>query len=127
MSYLLGGALIVIAFFPKPIGMLAFLFLAIGDPISSIIGILYGKDKILRNKSLQGTLGEFAVCTLISVIYFQMTGIMADRLILVSLIGGLIGAFSELVPIWKMDDNFTIPVLSAALLFGMFLLFGGFN
>lgn len=127
MSYLLGGALLVVALFPKPVGMLAFLFLAIGDPLSSIVGILYGKDKIIGNKSLQGTLAGFAVCALISGIYFQVSGLMVDRLILVSLLGGLIGALSELIPVWKMDDNFTIPVLSAILLFGMFMLFGGFN
>ena len=127
MSYLLGGALLVIVFFPRPVGLLAFLFLAIGDPVSSIVGILYGKDKILGNKSMQGTLAGFIVCTFISILYFQATGIMMDRLILVGLLGGLIGAFCELVPIWKMDDNFTIPVLSATLLYVMFLLFGGFN
>ncbi len=127
MAYLLSGALIVVLIFPKPIGMLSFLFLALGDPISSIVGILYGKDKIFGNKSVQGTLAGFVVCTLISTIYFQITGLMADRLVLVSLLGGIIGAFSEVLPVPKMDDNFTIPVISSILLYGMFLLFGGFN
>lgn len=127
MAFLMGGALIIIVFFPKHVTMLSFLFLAMGDPISSIVGVRYGKDKILGNKSLQGTLAGFLVCTMISAIYFQTTGIMADRWILASLVGGTIGAFSELVPVWKMDDNFTIPVMSAILLYGMFMLFGGFN
>ena len=43
----------------------------------------------------------------------------------VALLAGLIGAFSELVPIGKLDDNFVFPVLSATLLTGLLKLFGG--
>lgn len=126
MAYLLSGAFFVVVFFPKPVGLLAFLFLAIGDPISSIVGVLYGKDKIVGNKSLQGSMAGFLACTFTAALYFQFLGIMTDRIILVSLIGGFIGALSELIPVGKLDDNFTIPVISASLLWLMFLFFGGF-
>jgi len=50
---------------------------------------------------------------------------MVERLLMASLIAGLIGAVSELLPIGKLDDNFTFPVVSGTLLWMMFLLFGG--
>lgn len=127
MSHLLTGALIVVTFFPKSIGILAFLFLAVGDPISSIVGVRFGKDKILPNKSLQGTMAGFFVCSFIAALYFSAMGLMIDRLILVSLIAGIIGAASELLSFWKLDDNFTIPVFSAIMLWVLFYFFGGFQ
>ena len=51
---------------------------------------------------------------------------MTERLFLVSMVSGLIGAFSELIPIGKLDDNFSFPILTAILLYGTFILFGGF-
>lgn len=126
MTHLFIGAFVIIVLFPKHVATLSFLYLAFGDPIASAIGVMYGKDKILPNKSLQGTLAAFVVCALISLVYFNVTGIMHERLVLVTVIGGVIGALSELVTLGKLDDNFTIPVLGASLLWLMFRFFGGF-
>jgi dolichol kinase len=51
---------------------------------------------------------------------------MLDRVIVVSLLAGLIGALAELVPIAKLDDNFTLPVMSSLGLYILFYLFGLF-
>ena len=127
MTYLLTGSFLVVLLFPKEVVTLAFLFLAFGDPIASAVGVVFGKDKIVGNKSLQGTVAGFVVCTLIAALYFAHNSIMADRIILVSVLAGMAGAVSELMPIGKIDDNFTIPGLSAGFLWGMFWFFGGFN
>ena len=42
---------------------MALLFLALGDPVSSYIGVRYGKNPILGRKTLQGTLAGFVTCT----------------------------------------------------------------
>jgi len=126
VTFLLVGAFIVIFFFPKDIVTLSLIMLGLGDPISSIVGTKYGKDKIIGNKSLQGSLAGFTICTIAAAIYFINFGIMTERVVLVSLLAGLIGAAAELIPIGKIDDNFTIPVISSILLYGLFMLFGGF-
>ncbi len=125
-TYLLLGVLIIMAFFPQAIVTLSLLFLAIADPLASLVGILYGRDKILNQKSFQGTLAAFAACTLISALYFYFQNWMTERFVIVSLLGGGIGAFAELVPFFNIDDNLTFPVISSILLFILFWIFGGF-
>jgi diacylglycerol kinase (CTP) len=122
-TYLLSGVFIIVAIFPHEVVLLTLLFLALADPIASYFGIRFGKDKIINNKSLQGTLAAFVVCTLISYIYFQKKGLLLDRILLASLISGIIGALSELLPIRKMDDNLTFPILCSFALFAMFNIF----
>lgn len=124
-SYLLTGVLLIIFLFPKDIVVLSLLFLAFADPLASYIGLLYGKDKLIGNKSLQGSLAAFLTCTIISTIYYYSHNLMTERLFIVSIISGLIGAVAELVPIGKLDDNFTLPVSSAFMLWLLLYIFGG--
>jgi dolichol kinase len=126
MTSLLFGVLFVVYVLPPEIANLSILFLAFGDPIASTIGVIYGKDKILPNKSLQGFLGAFLVCTIVSVVYFQLTHLLFERWILASLVAGLIGASSELVAVGRLDDNLSIPVVSGGLLWLTFWFLGGF-
>jgi len=100
------------------------LYLAFADPIASIVGIRYGKDKIFGHKSLQGSFAAFTVCAFLTFFFLNYNGMMLDRAVIVSLLGGLIGCLAEAVPIGQLDDNFTIPVLSAAGLWTVFSIFG---
>lgn len=124
-TWLIVGVLAIVLFFPRPIVLLSLLFLAFADPIASLVGILYGKDKIFGRKSLQGTLAGFAVCTFLSLAFFSSLGIMTDRLLLVSLIAGAIGSLAEAIPLAGLDDNFVMPILSAIGLWVLFMIFGG--
>ncbi len=126
MSYLFVAGLVLL-FFPPPVVILSLLFLAFADPIASYFGIRFGKDRIVGNKTLQGTSAGFVVCTLIAAIYYYQNNIMIERIYIVSPLSGLIGALSELIPIGKLDDNFTFPVLCALFLTILFYLFGGFG
>jgi dolichol kinase len=125
-TFLLAGALLVIVVFPKPVATLALLFLGFGDPISSYFGIRYGKDRLVGNKTLQGTMAGFVVCTLIAISYFLSQDIMTGRIVIAGLIAGSIGALAELVPLGKIDDNLSLPLISASLLWVVFRLLGGF-
>lgn len=126
LSYLLVGAAILLAFFDRHILTLSLLFLAIGDPLASLVGIRFGRDRILGNKTLQGTFAAFAACATIAGVYYYLNGLMTERLLIVAPISGLIGAATELIPIGKLDDNLTCPVLSAIGLSVLFYLYGGF-
>ena len=120
MTYLTIGVTAIAVIFPKEIVTLSLFMLAVGDPISSIFGIKYGKDVLVGKKTLQGTIAGFVACALVSIFYFSATDIMSERLILASLVAGLIGAISELTPVFGLDDNFTFPILSACLLWAQF-------
>lgn len=99
-------------FFSEKIALLSILYLIFSDPLSSLCGILFGKVKIIPNKSLEGSFAGFCVCYTLTLLYADHYGVNTDGLILFSLIAGVIGSFSELVSAFKIDDNLTIPVLS---------------
>ena len=126
MTSMVVGLGLIIFIYPKNVVLLALLFLAFADPAASYFGIRYGKDKLIGHKSLQGSLAALVVCFVTCVIYFYALDLMRERLLIVSLLGGMIGAVSELLPIGRLDDNFVFPVLSATLLTGLFHVFGGF-
>lgn len=123
-SYLITGVLCIVLIFPPQIVGLTLLFLAFADPIASGIGILYGKDKLIGQKSLQGFLAALAVCTLSTYGYLLSQGFLLEHRFAISLLGGLIGALSELLPVGGIDDNFTLPIISATGLYVLFILFG---
>lgn len=125
-TYLLSGVLLIYLVFPRPIVALTLLFLAFADPIASYFGILYGKDKIFGHKSIQGFMAAFFVCTIVCFLFLLLNNYFMDRLLVVSLFAGLIGAFAELIPIGKLDDNLTLPVMSAIGLSILFYFFGFF-
>ena len=125
-SFLIIGAFIDVILFPKKVAILALFLLAFGDPASSIFGILYGKDKIWGRKSLQGTLACFLVCTAVAWLYLLSRNYMVERVVLVSVLCGIVGALSELVQIKNLDDNLTFPVLAGFGSYVLFALFGGF-
>ena len=125
-TYLISGVLLVTFIFPKEIVILTMFYLAFADPLASIIGIKFGKDKIFGHKSLQGSMAAFMVCAIATYAVLSYKGIMVNRILIVSVLGGLIGAIAEAVPIGKLDDNFSIPVVSAIGLWILFTIFGGF-
>lgn len=126
-TYLLSGVLFVSLVFPREIVLLTLLFLAFADPCASYFGIRFGKDKIFGEKSLQGSFAAFLVCAILTFSFLNYHALLLDKIIIVSLLGGLIGALAELLPIGKLDDNLTLPVMSATALYFLFSLFGAFS
>ncbi len=105
------GVTMALILFPERIAVLSVLFLVFADPIASFFGILFGRDKILPNKSLQGSLAAFAVCYILSMVYGMHYSNPNINLLTFSLLAGLIGAVSELCSRF-VDDNLSIPVIS---------------
>lgn len=123
-TYLLSGVLAIALLFPKPIVSLTLLFLAFADPIASFIGIKYGRDKIFGHKSIQGFMAAFVVCVTCSFAFMMVQNHPLDRSIVFSLLAGLVGAFAELIPLGKLDDNLTLPLMSSVGLSVLFYFFG---
>ncbi len=119
--YYIAAAILAIAIFPKPIAVLSIAYLACGDPIASLFGILYG-DRSVRfsnGKSLIGTLAGVVACIIVSVVFLQNLQLSDGKLVALSLIGGIAGGAAELLPL-EVDDNFAIPIVSG---FGLWLAF----
>ena len=125
LTFLLLGSLFLLCIYPRPIITLTLLLQAFADPSASLVGLLYGKNKIVGKKSLQGSLGAFVVCLLVSFGFYLSKNIMTDRLVLVSLLTGIMGSISELIPVGRLDDNLTFPVICSGLLWVLFMMFGG--
>lgn len=110
------GVSLSLFFFPERIAILSVLFLIFADPIASFCGILYGRDKILPNKSLQGTIAAFSVCYIVTLVYGLIHASPSMNLLVYSILAGIIGAVSELCSQF-VDDNLCIPVISGLGLF----------
>jgi dolichol kinase len=126
-TYLITGSAIILLLFPHNIVSLSLFFLALADPLASFAGIKYGTVRILGKKTLEGFLMAFCVCTVTAIFFYYNKRLMVDHLVVVSILSGFIGAFSELLPVGTLDDNFTQPILNAVFLSGLFFLFGGFS
>lgn len=123
--FYVGSVLLSIAVFPKPIAILSILFLAVGDPISSLVGILWG-DKGIRfsnGKSLIGTAAGMGICSLITMVYFIANQVPMAQAFLIALAGGIAGGGAEMIPL-EIDDNFSIPIVSGIALWIAFLFVG---
>lgn len=125
VPHYLASAILAIGIFPKPVAILSILYLACGDPIASLFGVLYGKHGIRMSsgKSLIGTTAGVLTCMLVTIIFLKSLGLSNDVIWTLSLVGGLAGGTAELLPL-EMDDNFTIPVVSGFALWLAFIVLG---
>lgn len=106
-------------FFSESIAIMAIMFLVFADPMASVIGVNFGRDRLFPNKSLQGTIAAFLTCFFIVVFYAVYLGRPSPNLIIFAFFSALFGCFSELISTFNIDDNLSIPVLSGG---GMSLL-----
>jgi dolichol kinase len=124
--YLL-ACLLAFGIFPKPVGVLSVLYLAVGDPVASLVGILYGKNspRVAPGKSLVGTLAGVVACSLVTFFFLKAYPVPVSDggCLTLTLLGGLAGGLAELAP-FDMDDNFTIPMISGFVMWLAFIVFG---
>lgn len=108
------GVCLSFLFFSEPIAVLACLFLVFADPIASVVGVYYGKDRLFPNKTLQGTIAAFTTCLVLVLGYAAVFKISSPNIIMFAFFSAIFGALSELLSTLNIDDNLTIPVLSGA-------------
>lgn len=112
------GCSLSLFFYEEKIALLSILFLIFADPVCSFFGVLYGKNKLIGQKSFQGAIAGFVVCTVVALVYGLIFRGYSSNLLIFSVLAGFIGATAELCSVW-VDDNLTIPVVSG---FGMTIL-----
>jgi dolichol kinase len=102
--------LLALITFPKTVSVIAIYVLAIADPISAIVGIRFGRHRIVPEKSVEGSLAffvsAFAIAAgVLAVATFAPTG----KIFLVAALLAAAAAAMEMAPI-RLDDNLTIPL-----------------
>ncbi len=121
LSFMFLGFWLLILLFEREVALLTMLFVMLGDPFAAYIGIKFGKDKI-GDKTVQGFLACFAVCTVVAFVFLKLNEFNTSRLVYVSLLAALIASGAELIQIEKVDDNLSMPVISGFLLTLLFSL-----
>ncbi|WP_127715869.1 diacylglycerol/polyprenol kinase family protein [Halobacteriovorax sp. HLS] len=105
------GLLLTLLSFPKVVALTSIFTLAIADPMSAVIGIRFGKNRIVKGKSLEGS-AAFFISTFL--IIFGVFGFLFDNdmslVTLLAIIVSLVMTAFEMLPI-KLDDNLTIPIV----------------
>lgn len=102
--------LLTLITFPKPIALIAVSTLAIADPLSAVVGITWGRRRVVPDKSVEGSAAFFVATAGVSMAVLRW----ATAAALLPLAGaaaliGLAAALFELLPL-RLDDNLTIPL-----------------
>lgn len=106
LVYTLAGVFLTVCFFEKNIALLAVFFLVFGDGFAALVGEKYGRHKIFRKKSWQGTIANLFTCLIVGFLFSFFYQIEIPVIIF----GALTATIIEILPI---KDNLFIPVASA--------------
>jgi len=109
--------MITLIIFPKNIAIIATVFLIFGDTFGKFFGLAFGKHKIL-DKTLEGSLAYLGVVLICGYILYELLDINPIVLIL----GGISAPVIELLTL-DMNDNFTVPIISGAIMVAASLIF----
>ena len=107
-TWLLLSALAVLGLFPRPVAVLALLYLSLGDPASALVGRRWGRHR-LGGKSLEGALALLAVALAVGLALGPRVGAGPWW---VPALGALAVALADLLPL-RVDDNLTLPLAGA--------------
>lgn len=103
-TYILTSFCVIIALYGKAIAIAAMAFTIVGDSFAAVIGRKYGRHKLFKTKSWEGSLACLAGTVMVA---FIIPGIPLS----IVLTGAVVAAVVEAIP-WGVDDNVTVPVLS---------------
>ena len=110
--YVLSAALICTCFFSKYAAIIGLTVMLVADSAAALFGMTFGKKKIYKNKTLEGTLAFFISAILINLLFsglypFGLAGIIA------CCTACLAELFEDKI---RIDDNLSIPLLIAGIL-----------
>ena len=115
-SYILTTSALTIAIFPKTIAVAAIVFIIIGDTAAALIGRRWGQHPLIGNKTVEGSLACLVSLVLVS---FVIPGLPT----LAGLVGALAATAAEALS-GKIDDNFTVPIVSGLVMLLVMYLMG---
>ncbi|NTV98869.1 MAG: phosphatidate cytidylyltransferase [Chlorobiaceae bacterium] len=105
------SAVILVFFFPKIIAVASFSMVAVSDTFASVVGKTLGRHRFGK-KSIEGSIAFFV--TAIAVVLF-VPGLDWRIGLAMAAAGTVTEAFVAAIGNYRIDDNLTIPIASAAL------------
>ncbi len=115
ITLFLFGAFITILVFDRAIAILAVSYLIFGDFFSKFFGVHFGRTRLF-NKSLEGSLAHLNVCFISGYIFLHFVPLSIPAY----LTGVFVASISEVLPL-GVNDNFSVPLLSASSMSVFFL------
>ena len=105
------GIYIALSLFPKDIAMASILVLALGDSISHLYGLHYGKIKhpFSRTKFLEGTIAGFIFGFIGAFVFLPWW-----EAVLASLAAMIVEAIEMKIGTQQVDDNLIVPLVAGA-------------
>lgn len=110
--------------FPLNIASAAVTILAVGDSLSTLIGVKFGKHRIIGKKTIEGSIACF-IGSMTSMIFIPFIS---------AFFASILATILELVPDMKimkklkekevLDDNLLIPLISGLLIYVMIVVLG---
>lgn len=113
-TYFLLAMFVIAILFQKPVALIGVLILTFADPAASILGKLWGRRKLFKEKSFVGTFAFLIVAftASFSYLFFAVSSFSVAYMLLTAAVVSIFATVIELFSI-SLDDNFTIPVGSA--------------
>ncbi len=107
VSYMLVGATLSLVLFPAPLNVTVLYFAALGDPAAAVVGKMYGKIKLFRERTLEGSMAMFLVCVGIGSLLLDFGALVV--------VGALAATAAELYAD-TLDDNLLVPLVSGVVM-----------
>jgi len=107
-GYFLVSCLLTVLAFPRGIAVLSILFLSLGDPAATAIGMWKGRTR-LWGRSFEGDAACLAACLVVA---FAVSFGLREPPLVVAVVGAVVATVIQSLPI-PVNDNFTISLGSA--------------
>jgi len=110
MTIFLISTFLILLFFEIEIAITSLIFLVFGDMFAKVFGLAYGRHKLFE-KTLEGSLANIGAI----IIFGYMLFFTLDIPLILLISGGIAAVLIEALPI-GINDNFTIPIISGAVM-----------
>ncbi len=119
MTSFLVAAFIIFLLFPSKIGYLCLAFITFGDLFSKFFGMKYGRNILIHDRTLEGSLGFLTGSLYSGIVLYTIFTISLTWVI----IGTLAATLTELFS-WKIDVNFSVGIITGCVLICLKYFFG---
>ena len=111
MTLFLVAAFLTFLLFPAGIPYVSLICITLGDFFSKLIGIRFGTKKLVKKKTVQGSIAFFAG----SLMFCSLAVVLLDVPLLYALVGSAIATIVELLS-ETIDDNFSVSIVTGGVL-----------
>jgi dolichol kinase len=118
-SWVIFSAIFCIILFPKLIAVTGLLMLSFADSTSALTGRLFGKKQFAPNRSYAGTITFFIVGIAVVLLAPKYSGSLKEYII--GFVMVIVTTIADALSL-PVDDNFTIPVVSCAVMYILYII-----